>query len=89
MLLDIYKSVVLSKKLRLEDEASSYSNARICLWKIDVAEDYLVKLRSNLDSIQDMNSVEESKLQTQATGQPQIENIGQDDSLDTELGKGI
>lgn len=36
-----------------------------------------------------MNSVEESKLQTQATGQPQIENIGQDDSLDTELGKGI
>jgi hypothetical protein len=88
MQLDIYSSGDLSKKLRIDDEASPYSNPRICLWKIEVVEDYLVKLRSNMDFIQHKRSDEENKLQTQVTSQPQTKNIWEDDNVDTELGRG-
>ena len=88
MQLDIYSSVDLSKKLRIDDEASSYSNPRICLWKIEVVEDHLAKLRSNMDFSQHKSSDEESKLQTQVTSQTQNKNVWEDDIVGTELGKG-
>jgi hypothetical protein len=88
MQLDIYSSVDLSKKLRLDEEASPYSNPRICVWKVEVVEDYLVKLRSNMDFIQHKSWDEESKLQTQVTSQTQNKNISEDDTFDAELGNG-